>query len=88
MGFISILLFLLKYGPAIFELIKAAIELIRWLRKNNEPAAMSMSESNFKDELNGIARRCKRFKNLTELRLYVQDLENRKKEVEKRQSGE
>jgi hypothetical protein len=87
MNFISILLFLLKYGPAIFEFIKSAIDLIKWLRKNDEQAAVSMTEASVKQELNEIAKRCKKSKDLTELRLYVKELENRKAEVERRQAG-
>lgn len=87
MNFISILLFLLKYGPAIFEFIKAAIDLIKWLRKNDDPAAMTMSESGLKQELNDIAKRCKKSKDLTELRLYVKELENRKAEIERQKAG-
>jgi|688.fasta_scaffold587173_2 hypothetical protein len=87
MNFISILLFLLKYGPAIFEFIKAAIDLIKWLRKNDDQAAVSMTEASVKQELNEIAKRCKKSKDMTELREYVANLQARKEEIERHRRG-
>lgn len=87
MNYISILIFLLKYGPSIFEFIKAAVELIKWLRKNDDISLVNVTDASIKAELNDMARRCKKSKNFTELRLYVQDLKNRKKEVERRHAG-
>lgn len=35
MSWLTILLFILKYGPAIFELVKSIFDLIEWLRERD-----------------------------------------------------
>jgi len=83
MGFISILMFLIKYGPAILNLIKTAITLIRWLRENDEQAAVQFADSaTIEVNLNGMARRCKRRGDNAELQSYVDILLERKASVQ------
>lgn len=87
MSFISIILFLIKYGPAIVELIKAAIDLIKWLRKNDEERVEFADEASVKSRLEGMAKRCKQKKDTQELRDYVEKLRARKAEVERKKKG-
>jgi len=86
MGFISIFIFLFKYGPSIFQLIKSAVELIRWLKKNDEPQNVTSfaEEDPVKERLHGMARRAKVSKDQSELKDFVSRLEHRKAEVLKR----
>jgi len=79
MGFLNILLLIIKYGPAVFELIKKAIELIRWLRENNDEKLAEAEVS-----VNSMAARGKKAKNYSELKDYIADLERKKAEVEAR----
>lgn len=78
MGFLNIILLILKYGPALFELIKSAIELIRWLRSNDEEAAQLVEAEVSLDEM---AKRCKKSKDSTELKMFVENLKARKEQV-------
>jgi len=83
MGFISILMFLIKYGPAILNLIKTAITLIRWLRENDEQAAVQFADSaTIEVNLNGMAQRCKKRGDNTELHAYVLELQTRKATIQ------
>jgi len=83
MGFISILMFLIKYGPAILNLIKTAITLIRWLRENDDQAAVQFADAkNVEATLDGIARRCKKRGDNAELQSYVDILQERKASVQ------
>ena len=83
MGFISILMFLLKYGPAILNLIKTAITLIRWLKENDDQAAVQFADSkNVEASLDGIARRCKKRGDNAELQAYIDILKERKATVQ------
>lgn len=82
MGFFSILLIILKYGPAVFNLIKAAIELIRWLRNNDEEYSLKFAdEAPIEADLKSMAKRCKKSKDLSELQNYVDNLKARKEQV-------
>ncbi len=78
MGFWNIILLIIKYGPAVFELIKKAIELIRWLRDNDEEATQ-LAEAEV--SVAEIAKRCKQAKDNTELKTFVDNLEARKEHV-------
>ena len=78
MGFLNIILLILKYGPAVFELIKKAIELIRWLRDNDEEAT-KLAEAEV--SVTEMAKRCKKAKDNTELKTFVENLEARKEQV-------
>jgi len=90
MNFISIILFFIKYGPMFFEFIMKAIELIRWLRKNDDEAKVRFASSeSVKSELDGIAKRCKKSKDMSEIKDYIAGLEARKAEViEKKKKAE
>jgi hypothetical protein len=81
MSFMSILLFLLKYGPSIFQLIKAAIELIRWLRENDDEAVMFADAESVKSHLDRMAKRCRAARNNVELEQFVENLRRRKEIV-------
>ena len=86
MGFVSIIMFLLKYGPSIFQLIKTAVELIRWLKKNDESSAKTFAyEAPVKEQLNDMAKRAKATKDHKELLEYIERLKQRKAEVEFKQ---
>jgi predicted RecB family endonuclease len=77
MGFLNIILLIIKYGPAVFELVKKAIELIRWLRDNDEEAQLAEAEVSVTE----MAKRCKKAKDNTELKTFVGNLEARKEQV-------
>ena len=77
MGFLNIILLIIKYGPAIFNLIKAAIELIRWLRENDDEVKTLATEMCVEE----IAKRCKKSKDMTELQTLVDNLKVRKEQV-------
>ncbi len=79
MGIISIIMFLIQYGPAIVKLILAALELIKWLREHDTVALGT--ESQVKEHIVGMAERCKRTKDRAELERYVERLKARKAEV-------
>ena len=79
MGFLNVFLLILKYGPAVFELIKQAVELIRWLRENNDEKLAEAEVS-----LKGMAARGKKAKDYSELKGYIAELERKKSEVEAR----
>jgi len=79
MGFLNIILLIIKYGPAVFELIKKAIELIGWLRENNGEKLAEAEVS-----LKGMAARGKKAKDYSELKDYIAELERKKAEVEAR----
>jgi hypothetical protein len=78
MGFLNIILLIIKYGPAVFELIKKAIELIRWLRDNEDEASHLVNAESSVEE---IAKRCKKSKDNSELKEFVDSLEARKEQV-------
>lgn len=86
MGWMSIILFLLKYGPSIVELIIAAIKLIRWLRDNDKSVAFG-DDAQVKTHLTMLADKAKKGKDLAELRDYVEKLKARRAEVEAKQKG-
>ena len=79
MGFLNIILLIIKYGPAVFELIKKAIELIRWLRENNDEKLASAEVM-----VKIMAARGKKVKDYSELKAYIAELERKKAEVEAR----
>jgi len=79
MGFLNILILIIKYGPAVFELIKKAVELIGWLRENNDEKLTAAEVS-----LNAMAARGKKAKDYSELKDYIAELERKKAEVEAR----
>lgn len=86
MGFVSILMFLLKYGPSIFQLIKSAVELIKWLKNNDQNSFVAFADGeSLKQRLHGMAGRCKRMNDHTELEKFVAMLKQRKAEVEFKQ---
>jgi hypothetical protein len=86
MGFWNIILLIIKYGPAVYELIKKAIELIRWLRNNDDDQNIVSlgDDQKVATDLKEMARRCREAGNYTELYELVDRLESRKAEVEKR----
>ena len=83
MGFWSIILLILKYGPAVFELIMKAIELIRWLRNNdNDEAIVSLGDDKkVAADLKEMARRCREAGDYKELYELVDTLKARKETV-------
>ena len=82
MGFFSILLMIIKYGPAVFNLIRTAIELIRWLRSNDEESSLKFAdEAPIAEDLKTMAKRSKKSKDLSELKNYVDSLKARKDKV-------
>lgn len=88
MGFISIFIFLLKYGPSIFQLIKSAVELIQWLKKNDTESVSQFADPEpIKVRLHDMARRCKDKKDRGELNDFVTRLQIRKLEVQRKQKG-
>lgn len=88
MNFFAILMFLLKYGPSIFQLIKAALDLIKWLRENDVDAKEFADAEPIKMKLDGMAKRCRKSRDRSELANYVEQLRKRKAEVEaKRKAG-
>ena len=88
MGFWSVILLIIKYGPSVFELIKKAIELIGWLRDNDDDETIVSlgDDKKVQADLKEMARRCREAGDYTELYDLVDRLKNRKLDVIARKS--
>lgn len=83
MSWLTVLLFLLKYGPTILNIVREIYDLIQWLRGNS--AMMStvafMNNSNVIKHLDGMASRCKDCRSPRELIAYRDLLAKQKEHV-------
>ncbi len=82
MGFWAIILLIIQYGPMIFNFIKAAWELIQWLRQNHPTGAPHLgSDSECLANLKAMAARAKATRDYSELQTYVAKLQEQKAAV-------
>jgi hypothetical protein len=80
---------IIKYGPSIFELIRKAVELIKWLRDNdNDENIVALGDDKkVQADLKEMAQRCREANDFTELYELVDSLKSRKKEVMAKKTG-
>lgn len=79
---ITLVTLLLKYGPAIYELVKAGVDLIKWLKKNDRTTELR-GGANVELQLKDAVRHFKETRDDRMIRQLVGQLRERKMSVER-----
>ncbi len=77
---LQLLIFLIKYGPSIFNLVKEIIELVKWLRENRKTMMIADNDTQLRT-LHLMAKRCKGCGSNAELVSYRNSLQRFKAEA-------